>query len=155
MEYRTPDDTNLSKAIKITIRDASGASRVIPLDATIDETIEVNIISAQLFNRLQPHLGLETKPTGLKIFTDSNGAHYTASNTVTLLIGQQGKDWSAEAIFYISESQDAVPGGGNRILLGDSLKARFSLPGEREGRENQEKLDKERKREKGKERLWG
>jgi hypothetical protein len=154
MEYRIPDDTNLSKAIKITMRDASGARGVIPLDATIDETIGVNIILAQLFNRLQPHLGLETKPTGLKTFTDSNGAHYTASSTVTLLIGQQGKDWSAEAIFYISESQDAVPGGEN-ILLGDSLKARFSLPGEREGRENQEKLDKERKREKGKERLWG
>jgi hypothetical protein len=84
-----------------------------------------------LFERLQPHLGLEKTPTGLKTFTDSHGAHYTASHTVTLMIEQQGGNWSAEALFHISESQDAAPKGRNRILLGKTLKARFSLPGEK------------------------
>ncbi|KAJ0425121.1 hypothetical protein BJY00DRAFT_308453 [Aspergillus carlsbadensis] len=119
-------------AVKITVQDANGREGAIPLDAAIDETIGANIILARLFERLQPHLSLEKTPSGLKTFTDSHGAHYTASNTVTLLIGQQGKNWSAEAVFQISKSQDAAAGGGNRILLGNSLKSRFSLPGERE-----------------------
>ncbi|KAL2812512.1 hypothetical protein BJX63DRAFT_396542 [Aspergillus granulosus] len=122
-------------AVKINVRDFHGRKDAITLDAAIDGAIRENIILEQLFKRLKPPLDLESTPTRVKTFTDSNGAHYTASHTVTLLIGQAGRNWTTEAVFYISESQEATPGGGNRILLANSLRERFTLP-RADGRES-------------------
>ncbi|KAL3458636.1 hypothetical protein BJX64DRAFT_266297 [Aspergillus heterothallicus] len=122
-------------AVKINVRDAHGREDAVPLDATIDQTIRENIILQQVFTRLKLLLALESTPIEAKTIKDSYGARYTTSDTVTLLIGQTGQPWSVETVFHISESQDAAPGAGNRILLGNIIKARFSLP-RADGRES-------------------
>ncbi|KAL2792928.1 hypothetical protein BJX66DRAFT_233953 [Aspergillus keveii] len=116
-------------AVKVDVRDARGREAAVEeLDAAIDEAIVDNVILGQGFNYLQRLLHLERTPTGVKTLVDSRGVQYSASSTVTLLIGQSGGSWSAPAVFYISDSVGTAPGGGYGILLGNSLKARFSVP---------------------------
>ncbi|CEN59312.1 hypothetical protein ASPCAL01764 [Aspergillus calidoustus] len=115
-------------AVKINVRDANGRKDSITLDAVIDETIGENIIMGQWFAHLQRLLALERTPSEVKIVMDSHGVQHNVSSVVYLLIGQSGKNWSEVAAFSISDSKGPAPGGRYPVLLGNSLKARFSLP---------------------------